>query len=440
MCIRRVGVVLLAVAACNRPKGQERDGPLTIERYEVLELRPQELDAAMRRGDTIQLVLGGERLQLQLRPKNLVAAGCTVTELREQPVTTPCPTDLGTYAGAIVNKNQWSQARLSITPEGVMGAIRTDDVTWMIEPLRDTTGTLPAGTVRHIAYRTDDVSGRLYFEGARDSGNARQRKPARKGSGNSEALRGEDNERPCDPEDRPCEPTRSTGGGTPPPPAPLRLLGIAMAADRQYVDQARLGTAFVQRQAATLNMVDGMYRHEGIATFQIEAVIADPLDRFFGSFVSGDLLNAVQPAFAAANLDISVPAVRVARNISTGFLTSGKPPDGIILGVADLPGIAGMAFQDFTYGIDPGTAQAIALKNWMVMAHELGHIYNGVHAEADWFCRFWFMYGIWCWNSARTIMWESYSFRTSPEFSRGLVDASHNNARRLRMHIPTRVP
>jgi hypothetical protein len=215
------------------------------------------------------------------------------------------------------------------------------------------------------------------------------------------------------------------------------MLGIATAADSEYIAQARLGMAFIQRQAAVLNMVDGMYHREGIANFQIVVVIGDRTNMRFTSPKARDLLDAILPAYAAANLDLNVEANRVARGVSTAFLTSGKPPDGGILGTAYLRGINGMAFHDFTFGIDAGTAAAIGLKNWMVMAHELGHIYDGDHDYADWFCRFWFIF---CWNPAYTIMWPSYSFRSSPEFSRGYWDINHNNRGRLQAHIPTRRP
>jgi hypothetical protein len=412
---------------------------LVVDQYQVLDLRPLELDAAARRGDTITLVLGGQRLRLRLQPKNLVAAGCTIVQLADQPVTTPCPTDLGTYAGGIVDRTGWSQARLSITAQGVIGAIRTNDVTWVIEPLRVSGAALPAGTVRHMAYRTGDMKGQVFFEGNRtDSVITRQHRPVHSGWGTPEAMRRNDDfdRRGCDPEDRPCQPPPKQTG---PPAAPLslRTLGIAFAADHQFVDQARLGTAFIQRQAAVLNMVDGMYRRESIGTFQIAVVIADPTDRFFGSNDSSILLDAILPAFTAANLDLNVPANRVARGVSTAFLTSGKPPDGIILGIARQPGINGLAFQDMSYSLDTGTAAAKTAQNWMVMAHELGHIYNGAHEEADWFCRFYFFF---CLNPAHTIMWPSYNFRTSPEFSHGLIDITHNNASRLRTNIPSRTP
>ena len=424
------GVVL--VSACGG-RTQDGDGPLTADRYDTLQLQPLALDSAARRGDTIALTLGGESLRIVLQPRPLVAPGCTVIELGEQPVTTPCPTDLGTYSGGIASRGDWSQARLTFTPDGVIGSIRTGDDTWILEPRPDTTA-VPAGTIRHIAYRTRDVRGRIVFEGDSGTG-ARDDTPDHKGWGPAKEMRDDDDNR-CDPHERPC-PKPTGGGGTPPPPQPPRMLGIAMAADSEYIAQARLGTAFVQRQAAVLNMVDGMYHREGIANFQVAVVIGDRLNLRFTSSKASDLLDALLPAYAASNLDLTVPANRVARGVSTAFLTSGKPPDGVILGTAFQPGISGMAFQDFTFGVGGDAAAAIALKNWMVMAHELGHNYNGEHDDADRFCRFWFIF---CWNPAHTIMWPSYSFRTSPEFSRGYWDLSHNNRQRLRSHIPTRTP
>lgn len=428
-------LLLLAVVlspGCRGERAQDRAGPLTVDRYDVLQLRPLALDSAARRSDTIVFTLGGERLQILLQPRVLVGQGCTVIELRDPPATTPCPTDLGTYSGGIVSRNDWSQVRLTFTAEGVVGSIRTRDVTWIIQPRPDSVP-LSAGTIRHIAYRTRDVHGKISFEG--DSDSVSRGSPDHTPSGERQELRDDDPNR-CDPHERPCN-KPSTGGGTPPPPAPPRMLGIATAADSEYIAQARLGTAFLQRQAAVLNMVDGMYHREGIANFQIVVVVGDPLNTRFNSPKAAVLLDSLLPAYAAANLDLSVPANRVARGVSTAFLTSGKAPDGNILGTAFQPGINGMAFQDFTYGVDAGTASAIALKNWMVMAHELGHNYNGEHNDADWFCRFYFIF---CWNPAYTIMWPSYSFRSSPEFSRGYWDAGHNNRQRLQFHIPTRTP
>lgn len=351
---RWVLFALLFLTACDR-RAQDRNGPLTVDRYDTLQLEPLALDSAARRGDTITFVLGGERVQIRLQPVNLVGPGCTVIELREQPISTPCPTDLGTYSGGLIDESNWSQSRLTIAADGVTGFIRTRDVTWIIEPRRDTT-VLTATPVRHIAYRTRDVRGRISFDGDSDTV-SRGGAADHQGWGEPQQLRDDDYNR-CDPHERPCNKPTS-GGGTPPPPQPPPLLGIATAADRQYVDQARLGMAFVQRQAAVLNMVSGMYFREGIATFQIVVVIADPLDQFFGSSKASDLLNAILPAYANANLDLNVPANRIARGVSTAFLTSGKPPDGAILGTAFQPGISGMAFQDFTFALDGGTAAAI---------------------------------------------------------------------------------
>lgn len=421
------------IAACSGDRGQDRDGPLTAARFEVLQLRPLALDSAARRGDTIALTLGEESLRIALQPRQLVGPGCTITELRQPPVTTPCPTDLGTWSGGLANRSEWSQVRLTFMADGVLGSVRTRDVTWIIEPRPDSAPS-PAGTVRHIAYRTGDVRGRIDFEGASDTASQRDG-PDHQGWGPAQEMREDDDNR-CDPYERPCNKPAS-GGGSPPPPPPPRMLGIAMAADSEYIAQARLGTAFIQRQAAVLNMVDGMYHREGIANFQIAVVIGDPLNTRFTSAKASDLLNALLPAYASSNLDLTVPANRVARGVSTAFLTSGKSPDGFILGTAFQPGISGMAFQDFTFGVGSAAAGAIALQNWMVMAHELGHNYNGEHDDADWFCRFWFIF---CWNPAHTLMWPSYSFRTSPEFSHGYWDQSHNNRQRLRFHIPTRTP
>ena len=430
-------LLLLSVVlslACDGRGAQDRDGPLVATRPEVLFLSPRSLDSAARRGDTLPRTLADEPLRLVLQPRPLVAPGCTILVLGDTAPATPCPTDLGTWSGGIASRTGWSQVRLTFLPDGVIGTIRTGDDTWILEPRPDSTPP-PAGAIRHIAYRTRDVRGRIAFEG--DTGAAdRPGEPAHQGWGPAQALRDDDDNR-CDPHERPCDKPASGGGGPAPPPAPPPMLGIAMAADSEYIAQARLGMAFVQRQAAVLNMVDGMYHREGIANFQVAVVIGDPLNQRFTATTAGDLLDALLPAFAAANLDLTVPANRVARGVSTAFLTSGKRPQGNILGTAFEPGISGMAHQDFTFGVGADAAAAIALQNWMVMAHELGHSYNGAHDQADSFCRFWF---IWCWNPARTIMWPSYSFRTSPEFSRGYWDLSHNNRQRLRLHIPTRTP
>jgi hypothetical protein len=47
--------VAFALSACDRPRGQERDGPLVVERYDELRLNPSELKSAVRRGETIPL-------------------------------------------------------------------------------------------------------------------------------------------------------------------------------------------------------------------------------------------------------------------------------------------------------------------------------------------------------------------------------------------------
>src|SRR5262245_3479848 len=86
----------IAVRACthDRPLGEERDGPLVIERLYRVDLRPLDLAASVHRGETITIELGGQPRLLWLKPKNLVAPGCAVITLAQEPATTPCPTDL----------------------------------------------------------------------------------------------------------------------------------------------------------------------------------------------------------------------------------------------------------------------------------------------------------------------------------------------------------
>jgi hypothetical protein len=217
----------------------------------------------------------------------------------------------------------------------------------------------------------------------------------------------------------------------------MPVLGIAFLADFEYGAAAALnGMTAGEAQAATLNSMDGLYRREGIATFQIGAFITDPTNTKFNVTGTDKLFDAMMPVLSAAGLDLSNPAVRVARGITLGHLTSGKSYRDT-LGIAFEPGFVGMSHQDILTAGSEGAIAAIEARNWMVMAHEIGHNLNAKHEQADWFCRFWFVV---CLNPAHTLMWPSYSFRTAPEFSRGFWDLRQNNRQTIITHLGVRGP
>jgi hypothetical protein len=433
--------VLALATGCGGAASDSERGPLRLKRYELLELRPQDLEGAVRRGEPISLRFGDRQHTLLLKPRNLVAPGCTVVVLGSGKEPEPCPSDLGTYAGRLTDGTGWSHVRLSITPQAVIGTIWLSDELWTIAPVA-TPDPAPAGVVRHIIYRSKDILGSASFEKeAKREAAAMPAAPAHQGwGGEPEALNGGRNDPGgCDPQERrDCAPPgghSGSSGGSTPPPRPLPSLSIALLADAEYIAGARFSPSVMAAQAAMLSSVDAMYRREGVASLSIGRVILDPTNTFFNSLSADALVNAVPVAATTAGLNLSIPTVRTATGITTAFLTSGKPPDGTTLGEAFQPGFAGMAFQDQSLVLDAATGSAKAWSNWVTVAHELGHNFSAMHEQADWFCRFWFIV---CTNPAYTVMWPMLTHRTSPEFSDGFWDPSHNNFQMTTTNIATR--
>ena len=98
-----------------------------------------------------------------------------------------------------------------------------------------------------------------------------------------------------------------------------------------------------------------------------------------------------------------------------------------LLGTPNRPGHYG--FSQISFHHVEGYRFPLYYQNTLLMTHEFGHNFNGVHAEADEWCVTNF---IWCWDYVRTVMWDTLYDDNVDELSNGSRNSSHNNLDRIR--------
>lgn len=214
------------------------------------------------------------------------------------------------------------------------------------------------------------------------------------------------------------ETTRSTSsGGT-------LLCRIALACDLEFYNLYPSNWAI--QMITVINGIDHIYRDQIDTAFSVTKTIAI----LSGLTTNNSWLLVFDFKEAMRELDKSTYIPR-----DVAHLFSGKNFDGVSIGRACEPGLN----NEWAYGVsqhiaEPGTYYSATLYDrQIVVAHEIGHNFNGSHDYAD----YWYL----PWPIARySIMWSSYMGPFSwPAFSDGTGILGNNNSERMRNYASGRL-
>lgn len=194
---------------------------------------------------------------------------------------------------------------------------------------------------------------------------------------------------------------------------------VAMVADLDYVNQSGPGFEWIERQAALLNNVSGIYKDQFGRELWTPKGVADLGGQILTSTDHLVLLNQI--------VDIVVLAGGLnGLDSEIAHLTTAKNLPGDVLGVAGRGENFGLTQQ----------STSCAFRNMIIAAHEIGHNFNGGHEQADRWCAF-TSNGI-CVYWQQTILWRTFHSSTVGRFSDGTPISGRNNAALICTNLASR--
>lgn len=175
--------------------------------------------------------------------------------------------------------------------------------------------------------------------------------------------------------------------------------------DLEYADQNGAGFEFVERWAALLNAVNGIFFDQFGRVFMAPRGVGD---------LGGRILTSEDPVALLSQVVGIVESAGGLEDLEADIahLTTGKHLIGGGLGVSWRPGRYAASQQSAT----------LDFRNLIVTAHQIGHNYNAGHEQADRWC------DPPCAEYKQTICWKYFDRNTLRRFSNGTYRPDHNNA------------
>jgi hypothetical protein len=382
ICIRRPAVwMLLAFCFASFVFADSRDPVVLKSQVVSLDVAAIERDANAR--TPFELTFGETHLKVVLAPAPLwPKEGLEVLEIGKdggiQKRIVESPTI--TYAGDVVGEDPAaSEARFTIAHGALEGYVLSATGWWFIEPLSESDP--KAGPADYLVYASRDLDFAVDF-----------------GADEVKADDGALDEVSEDPNDR--------------------RIRLAMVADSLYVGISGTPFGWIEREAALVNEVNGIYRDQLHREFRMPVVMADFGGNSFTSTDAETLLNQ----FAAV-----VFASHVISHVDIAHLTTTNNLNDHVGGISETPGNVGLS-QQVLVTASAGSAHTQHFLNTLRAAHELGHNFEGRHEYADEWCVTQFVI---CWDYERTLMWPSVYPDTHARFSDGTRNPNHNNLQRI---------
>lgn len=333
-----------------------------IEKCTVVTLDANAIEGHANRGTPFELVLGNTSLSVVLAPAPVwPKEGLPVLEITKDGLI-PRQTVTGnvTYAGEVMGEDPAaSEARFTIARGVLEGYVRSSTGWWFLEPLSRFDP--KAGSGLYLVYATRDVNLAIdYGEDFVDSDKVYDRNGR---------------------------------------------IGMVMIADGDYASQSD-PFLWWERQAALLNKVNGIYQEETGRSFKLDYSLIDGQGEIFTSTNATVLLHVLA-------LWVGFMGGVDGMNTHIVHLTTAKDLDGDVDGIAFRPGEVGLSMQVCSF----------EFRNMMVMAHEIGHNFDGVHGQAEDRCP-----GD---EVCMSLMFQIFFGNNVPEFSDGTMDPTKNNKKRV---------
>jgi hypothetical protein len=384
-----------------------------VKRYFVTSLDTIDIMHKVDRGVPFSITIGKDTVQIRVEPDQILDEDTIIIEEHRQ--GEPSRRTLGkspTFAGSVVDTEGKSDVRLFITKDVLAGYVLHAGSWWFVEPMRRFR--IDANPSDYVVYRTRDLRFKLNLEDDEVPIKEEQFSPNNIPDG-AGYLPDSSSSTPVP------TPTAHTVGPS---------IGIALVADGEYYDITKwLGGQWYQEQLAVLNVVNGLFKKNLGCWFIPRVFICSRND--MPSCNASRLLDQLEDCVKKLWADLRPVQNRISKGTEVAHLTSGKNLDGSTLGIAWRPGVYSLSQHQLFWiggGGGFGGPPNLMFENMMIMSHELGHNFNGVHVEADKWCVSHF---IWCWDYERSLMWPTFYDDNNAWISDGSKNANHKNRQRM---------
>lgn len=283
---------------------------------------------------TVQTPAGPLNLQLQRASALTAQASSWVNAIRDGQTRI--------YRGSVVDQPD-SWVRMTRINGAWLGAIRTDDQLWLLDPARDhpqLASAKVAGRDGTLVFTYDDIAGaqQIDFGGVLSPPGALPHKAA---------------------------PTVDSVPTTHANTAASYHLGVSLVLDTEF--QAKYGANAPSTAVGILNIVDGFYSAQVSTEIYLVALKFLPGNGTLTSTDPSKLLNA----FSAYMGNVNGAPIAFS---GLAHLFSGKNFDGNVIGEAWL---GTLCSRNYGYGVDQATFSAAG--SAALVAHEMGHNYGASH-------------------------------------------------------------
>ncbi len=329
-----------------------------FRRYDLIRMDPGSVAAQIRNKGRLRLKSSARDFDLELTPHDMRSADYSAQVIDAQGVAHRLPkTAVNTFSGRVKGLPD-AQVRMSLTANGIEGAIISKEKRYFIQPARSLSKDA----------RTDDF---LFYE-AEDL----TKEAASCGVTLAEEVEAQQQLAPTQ--------SKATGidvevTGPVSNVSPLKIVRISTDADGEYVAALGGATQANTQIQTILNMVDGIYQVEIGITFQIvqQNTWADQNTDPYTTTEAQALLTQFKNHWNA-----NFPSTGV-NTRAIAHLFTGKNLDGSTIGIASL-GVA-CRIPGSSYGLSqrfPLTASnPITVQTVVLTAHEIGHNFSAFHTN-----------------------------------------------------------
>ena len=403
-----------------------------MKNYQIVNIDAVQIKYAADSYQPFTLRLGNEMLSIQVKPNPVWSATCQQVRPEGTPKQTPCGTDVQTYSGRVLLDGVVTKVRLVIGKDSIRGFIY-DGKKWLfIEPLQEFRPN--AQPTQYLVYYARDLKARIDL---RNDTVAAPRSQAQRQSQPTSLPLQPKLPYEYEPDDDPCyvpgNPKCHQSSSSPPPPPPTYTqINVHLVADQEFVASAGgAGSTVFAQHALLVSSLNTIFHSVNVNFNLASSSVDSSTSPCFTAATAPSLVLQVAPCFAAINPSIALTPPDVVH------LTSGKVlPNFLgagIYGMAQQPGTFGFSTWRLNVvgGSSVGSFPDFSFLNLAIAAHEIGHNFDGCHAEADHSCTYFDLFG-WCaGGGSNTIMYPTASGDTELYFSFGTVDSNHNNAARI---------
>lgn len=363
-----VGILLAGPAFASVPTpSPEAPGDLeallgTVSDHRLVFLDADEIRAAADAGLPVDLDLGFDRVRVQMsfapqRAPDYVAGRWDVNGSFQRVFEPRVPTYRGdAFDAAGTLDAEGSEVRATLLSAGFSGYVITPTDTYNVQPVSEE----GSGRKAHVVYRNADLLPWVAADATNEDGEGHEDE--------AESL------------------ARALGGPSVLATATDNIVRIVLLGDDQYVSQQGSQSSAFSAMESDMNLVEGIFSTVTSFDFQIVAKIQVGDAELGGCWSASSMTNSINPALNQKYRAGQLPEFHMAHLWSGRDLRDTCDSGGSLYGYGD--GTVG--YERMTSMFQTVQEEAYfpavnaAHRRW-VAAHEVGHVFDGVHCDADFY-------------------------------------------------------